>query len=186
MEDVQIVALYWQREEAAIRETQKKYGRYLLRLARGILADARDSEESVNDTYLKAWNSMPPHRPDVLSAYLGRITRQRAIDRFRGGAREKRRATQYAQSLDELADCVSGAETAEGALDAKLLAASIGACLRGLAPRDRTLFVGRYFYMEPIRTLELCHGMSESAVKSSLYRVRQGLRQYLEQEGFSV
>ena len=90
MEDAQIVALYWQREEAAIHETQKKYERYLLRIARGILADARDSEESVNDTYLKAWDSMPPHRPGVLSTYLGRITRQRAIDLFCGGAREKR------------------------------------------------------------------------------------------------
>ena len=186
MEDAQIVALYWQREEAAIHETQQKYGRYLLRIARGILADTRDSEESVNDTYLKAWDSMPPHRPGVLSTYLGRITRQRAIDLFRGGTREKRRASQYAQSLDELADCVSGSETAEGALDAKLLAASIDAYLRGLSPRDRTLFVGRYFYMEPIRALALCHGVSESAVKSSLHRVRQGLRGHLEKEGFSV
>ena len=186
MEDAQIVALYWQREETAIHETQKKYGRYLLRIARGILADRRDSEESVNDTYLKAWNSMPPHRPEALFAYLGRITRQRAIDRLRTGAREKRRATQYAQSLDELADCVSGGEAAEGALDAKLLAAAIDAYLRGLAPRDRTLFAGRYFYMEPVRALALCHGMSESAVKSSLYRVRQGLRRHLEQEGFLI
>ena len=186
MEDAQIVALYWQREESAIHETQQKYGRYLLRIARGILADARDSEESVNDTYLKAWDSMPPHRPGVLSTYLGRITRQRAIDRFRSGAREKRGGTQYAQSLDELADCVSGGESAEGALDAKLLAASIDGYLRGLSPRDRTLFVGRYFYMESIRALALCHGVSESVVKSSLFRVRQGLRGHLEKEGFAI
>lgn len=186
MEDERIVALYWQREESAIYETRKKYGRYLLRIARGILADARDGEESVNDTYLRAWDSMPPHRPSALPAYLGRITRQRAIDLLRSGGREKRRAARYAQSLDELGDCVSGGETAEDALDAKLLAAAVGDYLRALPARDRTLFVGRYFYMEPLRALAACHGVSESAAKSSLYRARQGLRAYLEKEGFPV
>ena len=186
MEDERIVALYWQREESAIHETRKKYGRYLLRIARGVLADERDGEESVNDTYLKAWTSMPPQRPDALAPYLGRITRRRAIDLLRAGGREKRRGARYAQSLDELGDCVSGGETAEDALDAKLWAAAVGDYLRALNARDRTLFIGRYFYMEPVRALAACHGVSESAVKSSLYRARLGLRAHLEKEGFPV
>ena len=109
MEDEQIVTLYWNRDETAIQETQTKYDRYLTKIACNILADMEDSRESVNDTYLAAWNSIPPQRPSVLSAYLAKLTRRISIDRFRYRTRDKRRDSQYALSLSELDDCVSGA-----------------------------------------------------------------------------
>ena len=117
MEDRDIVTLYWQRDQEAIRQTDRQYGRYLSSIAFGILADREDSRETVNDTYLRAWDSMPPHRPQVLATYLGRITRQLSIDRWRTRGRAKRGGSQYALSLEELGDCVSGAATPEEALD---------------------------------------------------------------------
>lgn len=111
MEDEQIVTLYWDRDETAIQETQTKYDRYLTKIACNILADMEDSRESVNDTYLAAWNSIPPQRPSVLSAYLAKLTRRISIDRFRYRTRDKRRDSQYALSLSELDDCVSGGNT---------------------------------------------------------------------------
>ena len=150
MEDERIVALYWQRDEAAIRETEEKYGRYLMRIARNILSDEEDSRESVNDTYWRAWQTMPPHRPAVLGAYLGKITRGLAIDRYREKNREKRRGSQYALSLSELEECVSGGG-AEEQMDLQLLAEAIGAYLRTLPPRNRSIFLRRYYAMDSLK-----------------------------------
>ena len=122
MEDEQIVTLYWERNEQAISETQTKYDRYLQKIANNILNNLDDSRESVNDTYLAAWESMPPHRPSVLSAYLAKLTRRISIDLFRYRTRAKRQASEYAVSLEELSDCVSGGNTPEEILNAKALA----------------------------------------------------------------
>lgn len=186
MQDEKIVALYWQRDENAIQETEQKYGRYLSKIAHNILSDFEDSREAVNDTYLKAWNSMPPHRPGVLATYLGKITRQLSIDIFRRRNREKRRASQYALSLSELEECVCGGNTTEQDVDLHLLAEAINAYLYTLTPQARNTFVGRYYYMDSIREVAAYYGMSESGVKSMLFRTRQGLRNYLEQEGFHL
>lgn len=186
MQDEKIVALYWQRDKNAIRETEQKYGRYLSRIAHNILSDFEDSREAVNDTYLRAWNSMPPHKPGVLATYLGKITRQLSIDIFRSRNREKRRASQYALSLSELEECVSGGNTTEQDVDLHLLAEAINAYLYTLTPQARNTFVGRYYYMDSIREVAAYYGMSESGVKSMLFRTRQGLRNYLEQEGFHL
>ena len=132
MEDRDIVTLYWQRDQEAIRQTDRQYGRYLSSIAFHILADREDSRETVNDTYLRAWDSMPPHRPQVLATYLGRITRQLSIDRWRTRGRAKRGGSQYALSLEELGDCVSGAATPEEALDLAELGRAIGDYLRTL------------------------------------------------------
>ena len=186
MQDEAIVGMYWQRDENAIQETERKYGRYLSKIAYHVLADLEDSKESVNDTYLKAWNSMPPHRPEVLSAYLGRITRQLSIDMFRGRNRKKRQASEYALSLSELEDCVSGKDTTEQDVNLHLLSEAIGAYLRTLTPEARNTFVGRYYYMDSLKEVAAYFGRSESRAKSMLYRTRQGLKAYLEQEGFVV
>lgn len=186
MQDDKIVALYWQRGENAIRQTEQKYGRYLSRIAHNILSDVEDSRETVNDTYLKAWNSMPPHRPDVLATYLGKITRQLSIDIFRRRNREKRRASEYALSLSELEECVGGDNATEQDVDLHLLAEAINAYLRTLTPQARNTFVGRYYYTDSIREVAAYYGMSESGVKSLLFRTRQGLKNYLEQEGFQI
>lgn len=186
MEDQQIVSLYWQRNEAAIRETEIKYDRYLNKIAYNILNDSGDSQESVNDTYLAAWNSMPPHKPGVLSAYLAKLTRRISIDRFRYRTREKRQGSEYALSLSELGDCVSGGNTTEEAVSAKLLADSIGIYLRLLPEDTRTAFIGRYYFLDPMKEVAAYCGMSESKCKSLLHRTRLGLRDYLRKEGYSV
>lgn len=178
--------LYWQRNESAISETERKYGRYLSKIAHNILADHEDSREAVNDTYLKAWNSMPPHKPNVLSAYLGKITRQLSIDALRTRNREKRRPTEYEVSLSEFEDCVSGEETPEQSVDLKLLAEAINAYLRTLPAEARNMFIGRYYFADPIKEVASCCGVSVPKVKSVLYRTRQGLKNHLKKEGFEL
>lgn len=184
MQDENIVALYWQRDEAAIRETEQKYGTYLTKIAYNILANVEDSQESVNDTYLKAWNSMPPHWPSVLSTYLGKITRQVSIDIFRKRSSAKRKTSAYAVSLSELESCVSGGDTTGEDVDLHLLAEAISAYLRTVSPEARNTFVVRYYFMDSLRELAEDFSMSESKVKSLLYRTRMGLKTYLEKEGF--
>lgn len=186
MEDEKIVSLYWDRDERAIQETEDKYDRYLTKIAYNILNNMDDSRESVNDTYLAAWDSMPPHRPSVLSAYLAKLTRRISIDCFRYRTRDKRMASEYAISLSELGDSVSGGNTTEEIVNVKLLADSIGIYLRLQSEEARTAFIGRYYFLDPIKEVAAYCGMSESKVKSLLHRTRVGLKKYLEQEGFCV
>lgn len=186
MEDEAIVRLYWQRDEGAIRETRDKYGNYLGKIAWQILANREDCEESVSDTYLRAWDSMPPQKPSLLSAYLGGITRRLAIDLYRRKTRQKRGGSEYALSLSELEDCLSGGDATGEEVDLRLLAEAMERYLRGLPPDARTVFLGRYWFADPLREIAAHHGFTEGKVKSLLYRTRQGLRDYLEKEGFSV
>lgn len=184
MEDQKIVALYWERDEKAIEETDRKYGHYLKKIAYHILSDLEDSRECVNDTYLKAWNSIPPRKPEVLSAYLGRITRQVSIDVFRRRTSKKRNGSQYAVSLSELEECVSAGDTTVEHVNVKLLAEAISRFLRALPPEARITFVGRYYFMDSIDEIASYCGMSAAKTKSMLHRTRLGLKAYLEQEGF--
>ena len=170
----------------AIRETETKYDRYLTKIAYNILADLEDSRESVNDTYMAAWESMPPHRPTVLSAYLAKLTRRISIDRFRYRTRDKRMASEYAISLSELSDCVSGGNTTEEIINVRLLADAIGVYLRLQSPEVRTAFLGRYYFLDPVREVARYCSMSESKCKSLLHRTRLGLREYLAKEGYAV
>ncbi len=184
MEDGAIVALYWDRNESAIKETADKYGRYLHKIARNILTVREDAEESVNDTYLHAWNAMPPHRPQVLSTFLGRITRHLSIDIYRKRHSAKRGGSEYALSLDELSDCVQGKGSPEEAMDAKELAGHINGFLQGLAPETRKLFISRYYFFDPIADAVASLGMTEGKAKTLLFRTRQKLKEYLEKEGY--
>lgn len=186
MKDTEIVALYWDRNEDAICQTQQKYGACLSKIAYNIVSDFEDSRECVNDTYLKAWNSMPTHRPDVLSTYLGKITRQLSIDVFRKKHSAKRYASEYAISLDELGDCFSDVNTPEKALDAKMLGEAINRFLRTLPDDARNTFIGRYYFFDPLKDVAAYCGMSESKAKSMLYRTRQSLKAYLVKEGFDL
>ena len=185
MEDSEIVALYWAREEAAIEHTAQKYGAYLEKIACNILSDREDSQECANDTYLRAWNSMPTQRPSVLTTYLGRIVRGLAIDRYRRRTSAKRAPSTYALSLSELGrDLRRG-----GARDGSTAKAPGGGhrrlCARPL-PEARTLFLGRYYYFDSLKEVAAYCGMGEAKAKSLLHRTRQKLRIYLEQEGFSL
>ena len=186
MEDEKIVDLYWQRSESAIRETEIKYDRYLTKIAYNILADVEDSRESVNDTYLAAWNSMPPHRPGVLSTYLGKLTRRISIDCFRRRTRQKRGGSEYELSLSELGDCVSGGNTTEEIINVKLLADAIGIFLRLQSEEARNAFIGRYYYLDSLKEVAAYCGMTESKCKTLLFRTRVALKEYLREEGFEV
>ena len=184
MEDDQIVSLYWNRDEGAIRETETKYGNYLQKIAFNILNNTEDSRESVNDTYLAAWDSMPPHRPNVLSAYLAKLVRRISIDLFRYRTRDKRMASEYALSLTELEDCIPGGNTTEETVNGKLLADAIGIYLRLLPETTRTAFLGRYYFLDSVKEVADYCGMTESKCKSLLYRTRLGLKDYLQREGY--
>ena len=186
MEDEKIVSLYWERSEEAIRETEIKYDRYLFKIAQNILNDREDSRESVSDTYLAAWNSMPPHRPGVLSAYLAKLTRRISIDRFRYRTRQKREASEYTISLSELSECVSGDNSAEEIVNAKLLADCIGIYLRTQSDEARTAFLGRYYFLDSVREVAAYCGITESKCKTLLHRTRVGLKEYLRKEGFDL
>lgn len=184
MKDEQIVALYWDRNEEAIQETARKYGAYLSKIAYNVLSDFEDSEECVNDTYLKAWNSMPTHRPSVLSSYLGKIARQLSIDVFRKKRAQKRYASEYALSLSELGDSFSDSHDTAEEVDAVLLDEAINTFLRSLSEEARNTFIGRYYFFDSLKEVAGYCGMPEARAKSMLYRTRQGLKAYLEEEGF--
>lgn len=186
MEDEKIVSLYWERNENAISETEVKYDRYLNKIAYNILYDREDSRESVNDTYLAAWESMPPHRPSVLSTYLAKLTRRISIDRFRLKTRQKRIPSEYMISLSELDECVSGGNPTEEIINVKLLSDAIGIYLRTQKPEVRAAFLGRYYFLDPIREVAAYCGMTESKCKTLLHRTRLGLKAYLQKEGFDL
>ncbi len=186
MEDERIVKLYWDRDEAAIRETDARYGRYLWTIAYHVLADREDSDECVNDSYYKAWSVMPPHRPTSLSSFLGRIVRQLAVDRFRRRTAQKRAPSEYILSLDELAECVSGGEEPHETAELRALAQAVSEYLRELPRETRDAFLWRYYFLDPVQGIADRLDASESQVKSMLHRTRVGLRAHLEKEGFSL
>ncbi len=184
MTDENIVALYWERDEAAVVETQQKYERYLTKIAYNILNNMEDSLECVNDTYLRAWKAIPPHRPQVLSTFLAKITRRVSIDMIRKRTREKRIPTEYTYSLAELEDCIPDNSMVEGKMDAELLGIAINQYLRTLPEETRHLFICRYFFLDSLKEAAKYCGIKEAKAKTLLYRARCGLKAYLEKEGF--
>ena len=178
-----IVELYWARSEQAIAESDRKYGRYCLSIARGIVALEEDAEECVNDTWLRAWNAMPPQRPGVLSAFFARITRNLSLDRWRKNRAAKRGGSQVEVALQELEDCLPDRSTPEARLEARETADLISRFLRHQPELDRLLFVRRYFYLDALDQLEARFGLTRGQVKSRLHRTRNRLRQTLQEEG---
>ncbi|RHR10568.1 sigma-70 family RNA polymerase sigma factor [Pseudoflavonifractor sp. AF19-9AC] len=183
MEDSMIVELYWARSEQAIEESDRKYGRYCLSIARSIVELEEDAEECVNDTWLRSWNAMPPQRPGVLSAFFGKITRNLSLDRWRKNRAAKRGGSQVEVALLELEDCLPDRNTPERHLEAAETARVISDFLRTQPELDRTLFVRRYFHLESLAALEARFGLTEGQVKSRLHRTRKRLRHILEEEG---
>ena len=184
MEDREIIALYWARSQEAIRETANKYGAYCAAIIRRILGDGRDGEECLNDTWLGAWNAMPPQRPDRLAVFLGRIARNTALDR-RSYNTAQRRNSGFEAVLEELAECVGG-EPLEEALDARALGETISAYLDTVSPAARQVFLRRYWHCEKIPEIAAATGFSRPKVTSLLHRTRQGLRTYLMEEGYDL
>lgn len=184
VEDSKIVDLYWERSEQAISETQNKYGHYCLSIARNILPTREDAQESVNDTYLAAWNAMPPNRPSILSTFLGKLTRRISIDKWRILSADKRGGGNTALALEELAECIPGGSDPEAEVEAKELASTIGSFLDTLSSTERQIFLMRYFDLTNIQNISSKFNMSPSKVKSMLFRIRNKLREHLEKEGY--
>ena len=212
MEDSRIVELYMNRDESAIAESQSKYGRYCFAVARNILNDSEDAEECVNDTFLAAWNAIPPHSPQILSTFLGKITRNLSIDRLRHLRAQKRSAlktqtdtdidgsviqitgAQYDLSLSELEEVIPSEQRPGGTvtdtvgeeLEAKELGRAISAYLRTISEEARKLFIYRYYDMESVKDSAALLGISEGKAKTLLFRTRAGLKTFLQQEGYQV
>lgn len=183
MEDTHIVELYWSRSETAISETATKYEKYLFTISYGILSSAEDAEESVNDTYLDAWNSMPPHRPAFLSTFLGKITRRISIDRWRRRTAEKRGGGETALALHELEECVASRYTVEHEVEERELVQALDSFLAQCSACERDLFVCRYFFLLSIAELCEKYKYSPGKTKSMLHRTRKKLLAYLQKEG---
>lgn len=184
MDDTTIIDLYFRRSEQAITETDAKYGPYCYAIAYNILSNREDSEESVSDTYLAAWHAMPPKRPGILSAFLGKITRRLSIDRWRRCSAQKRGGGEVPLALEELENCVSGGETPEQALSRKELTACVNRFLDALPPAERSVFLCRYWYLDPIDSIAETFGFTPAKVHSMLHRTREKLRKTLEKEGW--
>lgn len=183
MEDERIVELFWTRSESAISETSAKYGKYCHAVAYRILSSEEDAKECVNDTYLDAWNSMPPHRPAILSTFLGKITRRIAIDRWRSRDAKKRGGGEAAITLEELEECVSSGHDVEREVEEKEVLEKLNAFLGKLSASERDVFLCRYFFLLPVS--EICDkfGFGQSKVKSMLSRTRKKLRDFFVKEG---
>ena len=186
MEDSAIIKLYWAREEQALVETEGKYGGYCRSIACNILNNREDAEECVNDTYLRAWNAMPPQRPSALGAFLGKITRNLSLDRWKTFRAEKRGGGQTVLALEELGDCVPARDDLENRLEAEALARCLDRFLRNLPEKECCIFLRRYWYVDSVQSIAKRYHMAEGSVKSNLFRTRQKLRTYLEKEGVAL
>ena len=186
MSDERIVELYWQRNESAIRLTHERYGGLCTRVAMNILGDPSDAEECVNDTYLKAWNSIPPHKPEVLSAFLGKITRYVSLKRRRDKQAQKRGGGELSLAYEELADCIPAKHDIDAELEAKEIALHINAFLSALPATERHIFICRYWYFDSIGSISRQFGFRETKVKSMLFRTRTKLRDKLKKEGVMI
>lgn len=184
MDDKKIVELYWSRSEQAISETQSKYGSYCYSIAYNILGNNEDAEESVNDTYNDAWNSIPPHRPSILSTFLGKITRCISIDKWRNYNAKKRGGGELPLVISELQDCISDEGTVEREFEKQHLSDIINTFVKSLPETEQKVFLCRYWYMDSIASICKQFNFSESKVKSMLFRTREKLRVVLEKEGF--
>ena len=184
MSDEKIVDLYWQRDEQAIKETDIKYKRFLLSLANNIVHDMCDSEECLNDTYIGAWNSIPPARPVLLQSFLATIIRRTAINRFNANKRQKRIVSEYTVSLSELEDFIADEGDMDAEMETKELAKTISNYVRSLPDRQMYIFVSRFYIADPIATISDELGCSVSTVKREIKAIKIGLKKHLESEGY--
>ena len=184
--DEEIIDLYWVRNEEAIPETDRKYGRYLYTIAYNIVRDSRDCEECVDDTYFSTWNRIPPTRPNVFQVFLSKITRNVAVDKYRKNTAEKRIPSEMINSLDELDECLAHSQSVEDELDVKRISVVLNEYLNGLSQKEITLFVCRYYYCDSIESIARMFGISESTVFRHLNKLKEGLRRRLAEEEVSL
>ncbi len=184
MDDSAIIALYWQRDEEAIRQTQYRYGHRLSQLANRILEDSQDAQEIVSDTYLKAWQTIPPQRPVYFFAYLARICRFLAFGILDRRNAQKRRADMVALTA-ELELCIPDTRQADR-LEGEEIGRVLTCFLNAQDPESRTIFLRRYWFAQPVREIALELGCTQSKIKTRLHRTREKLREYLAKEGIAL
>ena len=183
MEDIEIIDLYFDRSEQAIVETDSKYGSYCYSIAYNILSNREDSQECVSDTYMAAWKSIPPRRPRILSAFLGKLTRHISIDHWRKSSAKKRGGGEIILALEVLEICVVTNST-ENSYEQKELTWVLNQFLSSLSETERNVFLCRYWYMDSIKAISECSGFSQSKITSMLHRTRDKLRKRLIEEGY--
>lgn len=184
MNDERIIELFQKRDEQAIRESMAAYGSYCHAVAAGILPNPADAEEAVADTWLSAWDSIPPHCPKYLRLFLGRITRNHAISIWRRNNARCRGSGQVPLALEELGECTAPETAPEAAVNTKELARTITAFLKTEPAMRRCVFLRRYFYLEEVPAIAGRYGQTEANVRMMLTRTRQKLKKYLTQEGY--
>ncbi len=184
MEDAKIIELYNARNESAVAETERKFGKMLFSIAMNVLSNREDSEETVNDTYGKAWNSIPPQKPDFLGAWLGKITRNLSISRWRKNKAQKRSGIEI--MLSELEECIPSSENIETESETGEITAVINRWLGDLKKEERLLFVRRYWYGDSIAELSEKSKIPPKKLSSKMFRLRKSLRDFLEKEGIFV
>ena len=184
MEDKQIVDLFWERSESAIKETEKKYGKYCHYIAFQILQNDEDANEVVNDTYLKTWQTIPPKRPEALKPYVGMISRHLAFDMYEAQHTQKR--GQIPLVLEELTECLPGADDTWEAVTGMALRDSLNVFLKGLPLKTRNIFIRRYWYASALAEIADEYAMKESAVGMLLLRTRKKLKVHLQKEDFNL
>lgn len=182
MTDDKIIDLYWERDETAIAESDKQYGKYCYSISYRILNSHEDSEECVNETWLNAWQAIPPQRPAKLSLFLGRITRNLSFDKFRASRTAKRGGGEIMLILDELNECVPSANSTEQVILDQELGKIINRFLYTLPERECSIFLSRYWYSYPLKVISEKFSMTENNVKANLFRSRKKLKRYLEKE----
>ena len=183
MTDSQIIDLYFRRSGSAIEETDKVYGRYCYAVAYNVLENSEDSEEALNDTWLAAWNAIPPTVPDCLKAFLGKLARRISISRLRKTKRVKRGGKAVFTVLEELQECIPSDVNVEREMELRELSEAVSTFLETLTARNRTVFVARYWHVMPVKEIAWRLGMKENTVKTSLARTRENLKTYLKKEG---
>ncbi len=184
--DEALVEMYWQRDEQAIEETDRKYGKLLYGIAWGILHDENDSEECKNDAYLGVWNAIPPTRPRVFKAFAAQIVRRIAINRYNEKTAKRRIPSEYTSSLEELSEAVSSVDSAEKAYDEAALAKLINKFLGTLQKRERYIFIGRFYMAKTLENIAEELGVNASTVHRELTRVKEKLKKHLERNGVDV
>lgn len=185
MEDQQIVDLYFARSESAITETDRKYGRYCHSIAYNILEDHEDAKEIVNDTYLKAWNTIPPNRPDPLKPYVGMISRHLSLDRYEEYHTQKR-GGQVPLVLEELAECIPDNDSREDIGESVALKDALAKFIRSLPDKTQMIFLRRYWYASSVAEIAEEYGIRENSVNVLLHRTRKKLKDHLQKEGFDL
>lgn len=186
MDDNMIIQMFWERDERAISEVSKKYGRHLIAVAERILLNHEDAKECVNDAYMKTWNAIPPNRPNVLRTFIGKIVKCRAVSFLRANSAEKRGGGEIALVLDELEECVSDNGSVENSFETKQIIESINEFLWKCSEFNRQVFVLRYWHCESVSDIAERFGTSENKISVSLYRTRNKLKEVLEREGFEI